>query len=252
MTNPIPIKTPQEIDSMRRGGHLLGQILSYIKKTATPGMSTYTLDQLTRQKFAELGAKPSFLGMYGFPAYICTSLNDEVVHGIPSQNKIIQTGDLLKVDCGVLLDNLHTDSAITIRIGEVSPQAEHLASTTESALAAGIAAAHPGNHVGDISAAIQTVLESAGFGVVRECTGHGVGHNLHEPPTIENFGTPGTGPILRPGMTLAIEPISTAGHYTIRELPDHWTLTTRDSSLSAHAEHTILITKNKPEILTQP
>lgn len=244
------IKTPAQIDSMRIGGKYLAQILETLEKSVKIGMSTWDLEMICRKKFAELNVEPSFLGMYGFPAYTCIYINEEVVHGIPNKKKIIRDGDLVKFDCGVLYNGMHTDSAITVPVGNVSREALNIKNSTEQALVAGIEQALAGNRVGDISHAIQKVLEGDGYGVVRECTGHGVGRKLHEDPNIPNYGTPHTGALLRAGMTLAIEPISAQGNPQIRELADGWTIVTADGKLSAHAEHTILVTENEPEILT--
>jgi len=244
------IKTPAQIEAMRIGGKFLAEILTTLEKSATVGISTWDLEMICRAKFAELKVKPSFLGMYGFPAYTCIYINEEVVHGIPNKNKIVQDGDLVKFDCGVLYNGMHTDSAITVPVGNVSKEALVLKNSAENALMAGIEQARAGNHVGDISSAIQKIIEGDGYGVVRECTGHGVGRKLHEDPNIPNYGTPHTGPLLRAGMTLAIEPILAQGDYRIKELADGWTIVTADGKLSTHVEHTILITDNEPEILT--
>lgn len=244
------IKTPAEIEAMRKGGKFLAEILTTLEKSVKPGVSTWDLEMICRDKFAELGVKPNFFGLYGFPAYTCIYINEEVVHGIPNKNKIVKDGDLVKFDCGVLYEGMNTDSAITVPVGNVSREAMNLKNSTENALMAGIEQARAGNHVGDISHAIQKVLEGDGYGVVRECTGHGVGHKLHEDPNIPNFGNPHTGMQLKAGMTLAIEPISTQGSSRINELEDGWTIITADRKLSAHTEHTILVTDKEPEILT--
>lgn len=247
----ISIKIPKQIQAMREGGKILAEILNYLKEKVEPGMSTLDLENLSQEKFKEFNVIPSFQGYHGFPASICASVNDEVVHGIPSANKIIQQGDLVKIDCGVYHKGLHTDSAITVIVGEVSHELENLVSSTYAALDEGIKNALAENTIGDISNAIQKILEENNLGVVRECTGHGIGENIHEPPTVENYGERNTGPVLKPGMTIAIEPISTLGDWHIYEKEDRWTLATKDKSFSAHAEHTILITEDSPEILTK-
>lgn len=244
------IKTPAQIESMRQSAKFLAEILSTLERSVNPGMSTWDLEMISRKKFAELNVKPNFYQLYGFPAYTCIYINEEVVHGIPKKTKIVQDGDLVKFDCGVVYEGMHSDSAITVPVGNASKEALKLKYSTENALMAGIDQARAGNHIGDISHAIQQVLEGDGYGVVRECTGHGIGTQLHEDPNIPNYGNPGEGMLLKPGMTLAIEPISTQGSPRIHELDDGWTIITADRKLSAHVEHTVLITEGDPEILT--
>lgn len=232
---------------------MLATILQELSEAALPGVSTKDLDDIARNRIKKYQVLPSFLG-YGsppFPAVLCTSINDEVVHGIPNSHRILETGDILKIDCGILHKGLHTDSCITVFVGNpVDHQKTFFIITMKKALYAAIDTVKDGVRLGDISHAMQTVVEHAGFSVVRDCTGHGVGRKLHEPPQIPNYGKRGTGPVLKSGMVLAIEPIGNMGRSEIKTLPDNWTLSTRDGSLSAQWEHTILVTHEKAEILT--
>jgi methionyl aminopeptidase len=212
-------------------------------------MKTKELDIIAARELARLGAKPSFKGYRGFPANLCVSVNDEIVHGIPGE-RILQEGDIVSLDLGGIFMGFQGDAAITVGIGEISPQAKELIETTEGALNAGIATAHPEARLGDISAAIQHYAESRGFQVVHEYTGHGIGREMHEEPQIPNFGLPGTGPVLKKGMTLALEPMVIAGDWHTRLGSDQWTVFTADSNLAAHFEHTIAITEAEPEVLT--
>jgi methionyl aminopeptidase len=212
-------------------------------------MKTGELDIITARELDRLGAKPSFKGYHGFPANLCVSVNSEVVHGIPGE-RILNEGDIVSLDFGAIFMGFQGDAAVTVGVGEISPQARQLIATTEGALKAGIAAAHPTARLGDISAAIQDCAESRGFSVVREYAGHGIGREMHEEPQIPNFGLPGTGPQLKKGMVLALEPMVNAGDWHTRLGDDHWTVYTVDGSLSAHFEHTIAITDGEPEVLT--
>jgi methionyl aminopeptidase len=217
-----------------------------------PGISTEALDSAAEEFIrSHPGATPSFKGLYGFPKSLCISINDEIVHGIPSPRRILRDGNIVSVDVGVFLNGFHADSAATFPVGEISPEAQRLLEVTREALSAGIAEARSGNHVGDIGHAIQTVAEAAGFGVVRELVGHGVGQRMHEDPQVPNHGQPRRGPRLQIGMTLALEPMITAGDYATRMLDDKWTVVTADGSLSAHFEHTVAITREGPRILTK-
>jgi methionyl aminopeptidase len=223
-------------------------------RAAKPGVSTKQLDRQAEEFIrSHPGALPSFKGLYDFPATLCTSINHEVVHGIPSAKRVLKDGDLISVDVGVQLEGLHADSAATFPVGEVSPEARHLLAVTQEALAAGIAQAKAGNHVGDIGHAVQEVAEAAGYSVVREMVGHGIGAAFHEEPQVPNFGKPKRGPRLVAGMTIAIEPMVNVGGAEIRTLADKWTVVTADGSLSAHFEHTVAIGENgeAPRILTQ-
>ncbi len=245
----IIIKSNQEIAAMRQAGRILATILETLKSQVRPEMKTKELDIITTKELEKLGAKPSFKGYRGFPANLCVSVNDEIVHGIPGE-RVLHQGDIVSLDLGTIVMGFQADAAITVSVGEVNPEAEELMETTEGALEAGIAAAYPGARLGDISAAIQNYAESRGYSVVREYTGHGIGREMHEEPQIPNFGSPGSGPVLKKGMTLALEPMVNTGGCSTRLADDHWTVLTADGSLSAHFEHTILITDAEPEILT--
>lgn len=247
----ITLKSPRELDTMRRAGRIVHDTLARMREIVEPGMSTADLDaEAERFIRSHPGATPSFKGLYGFPATLCTSVDTEIVHGIPSPRVVLREGSIVSVDVGVCLDGLHADSATTIPIGDVDEDTLRLLAVTQEALAAGIAAARVGNHVGDIGHAVQAVAEGAGYGVVRELVGHGIGARFHEEPQVPNFGSPRRGPALRAGMTLAIEPMITIGSPVTRTLPDKWTVVTQDGSLSAHFEHTVAITGDGPVILT--
>jgi methionyl aminopeptidase len=217
-----------------------------------PGVTTAELDGLARERARAAGAVPAFLGYHGFPAALCISVNDEVVHGIPSEQRVLREGDVVGLDFGVVLDGWYGDSARTVPVGRVSPEAARLLEVTEGALAHAIEAARPGGRLGDLGAAVQAFVEPRGFSVVRDFVGHGIGRQLHEPPAIPNVGTAGSGPVLRAGMVLAIEPMVNAGGHEVATLDDGWTAVTHDGSLSAHFEHTIAVTEEGPEILTLP
>jgi methionyl aminopeptidase len=249
----ITIKSPREIETMAAAGRIVAETLALVARTVRPGISTQELDRMAEGFIrSHPGAKPSFKGLYDFPATLCTSINQEVVHGIPSSQRVLQPGDLLSVDVGVWLDGLHADAAATFPVGKVSPDAERLLAVTRQALTAGVAEARAGNHVGDIGHAVQQVAEGAGYSVVRELVGHGIGSSFHEDPQVPNYGKPRRGPRLMPGMTIAIEPMVNAGAAEIRTLDDKWTVVTEDGSLSAHFEHTVAIgeTGTPPRILT--
>ncbi|HIE52921.1 MAG TPA: type I methionyl aminopeptidase [Armatimonadetes bacterium] len=247
----IRIKTPEQIARMRRSNRLARRILLTLGEHVAPGVSTKELDLLARKLVTEAGGRPSFLGYRGFPAAICASVNEVVVHGIPNDQKL-REGDILSVDFGAFLDGFHGDTAATFPVGKINSQAQHLLKVTYSALWRGIEAAVVGNRIGDISHAIQSYVESQGCGVVRKLVGHGVGREMHEDPQVPNFGRPRTGPRLRPGMTLAIEPMITAGSYRVKVLPDGWTVVTADGSLAAHFEHTVVVLSDGPEVLSLP
>jgi methionyl aminopeptidase len=237
----ITIKSPKEIETMAAAGRIVAETLALV------GRHRIAEDFIRSHP----GAKPSFKGLYDFPATLCTSINNEVVHGIPSARRVLRDGDLVSVDVGVWLDGLHADSAATFPVGKVSPEAERLLKVTQEALAAGIAQARAGNHVGDIGAAVQAVAEKAGYSVVRELVGHGIGSSFHEEPQVPNYGKPKRGPRLTPGMTIAIEPMVNAGGPEIRTLDDKWTVVTEDGSLSAHFEHTVAIAEKDARVLTR-
>ncbi len=236
---------------MRRAGRIVHDTLALMHEIVRPGLSTEDLDaEAERFIRSHPGATPSFKGLYGFPKTLCTSVDIEIVHGIPSKKKLLESGSIVSVDVGVCIDGLHADSATTIPVGPVSEDIVRLLTVTKASLDAGIAAALVGNRVGDIGHAVQTVAEAAGYGVVRELVGHGIGTRFHEEPQVPNFGTPGKGPALRAGMTIAIEPMITMGSPETKTLADKWTVVTADRSLSAHFEHTVALTGNGPVILT--
>ncbi len=244
------IKTRQEIEAMRASGRMLATVLEVLKAHVIVGMSTKDLAQIAKQELRGLGGQPTFLGYFGYPDVLCVSVNDEVVHGIPRPNHMIRSGDVVSLDFGVTYKGMITDGATSLIAGTASEKVTRLLSSTHQSLMAGIGVVESGCHVGDISAAVQKVLDAAKYGIVRDLVGHGVGHELHEDPNIPNYGKKGTGEILQAGMTIAIEPMATTGSYDIKTDPDHWTVRTADGSLAAHFEHTVLITENGPEILT--
>ncbi|HEU5260297.1 MAG TPA: type I methionyl aminopeptidase [Gemmatimonadales bacterium] len=249
----ITIKSPREIETMAAAGRIVAETLALVQRHVHPGVSTEALDRLAEEFIrSHPGARPSFKGLYDFPATLCTSINQEVVHGIPSPQRVLEEGDLLSVDVGVWLEGLHGDSAATFPVGKVSPEAGRLLQVTREALAAGVAQARAGNHIGDIGHAVQQVVERAGYSVVRELVGHGIGSSFHEEPQVPNYGKPRRGPRLLPGMTIAIEPMVNVGGPEIRTLDDKWTVVTQDGSLSAHFEHTVAVVENggPPRILT--
>ena len=246
----VSIKSEREIKLMKEAGRLLAITHDELSRALKPGMSTWEIDHLGEEIIRSFGCVPNFLHYNGFPASICVSVNDEVVHGIPSKKRIIQEGDIVSLDAGLIYKGYHSDAARTHAIGEVNPEAAKLIQVTRESFFEGIKFAKAGNHLHDISAAIQKYAESFGFGVVRDLVGHGIGTHLHEDPEIPNFKTRGRGIKLRPGMTLAIEPMITAGRYDVEWLDDGWTVVTVDGSLAAHYENTVLITEGEPEILT--
>jgi len=234
---------------MRQAGRIVATVLEVLKLQVRPGMKTEELDVIVARELESLGARPSFKGYRGFPANLCVSVNNEIVHGIPGK-RVLHEGDIVSLDFGAIFMGFHSDAAVTAGVGNISPEAEQLMQTTEGALKAGIAAAYPGARLGDISAAIQHYAESRGYSVVREYTGHGIGREMHEEPQIPNFGPPGQGPVLKKGMTLALEPMVNIGDWRTRLGDNHWTVFTSDGSLSAHFEHTIVVTDAEPEVLT--
>jgi methionyl aminopeptidase len=245
----IIIKSEREIALMRQAGRIVGAVLDILMKQVKPGMKTKELDIIAGREVERLGGKPSFKGYRGFPANLCVSINNEIVHGIPGE-RVLRQGDIVSLDMGATFKGFQGDAAVTVGVGEISSEARELMATTESVLQAGIATARSGARLGDISATIQNYAESKGYSVVREYTGHGIGRELHEEPQIPNFGLPGTGPVLKKGMTLALEPMVNMGDWRTRVGDDQWTVLTADGSLSAHFEHTIAITDGEPEILT--
>lgn len=248
----VTLKSAREIEIMARAGAIVAGVHALMGRILEPGLTTEDLDREAEAFIRRHpGARPSFKGLYGFPKTLCTSVNEEIVHGIPSRKRVLREGSIVSVDVGVQLEGLHADAAVTLPVGRVSPAAARLLAVTQECLAAGIAAAVVGNHIGDIGYAVQRVAEAAGCGVVRELVGHGIGEKFHEEPQVPNHGLPKRGPKLVAGMTLAIEPMITAGHYTTRTLPDRWTVVTADGSLSAHFEHTVAVTPDGPRILTR-
>jgi methionyl aminopeptidase len=245
----IPIKSPTEIERMRAACAAAAQILKAVVALVEPGRTTKELDEAAGDVIVKCGGTSPFLGYKGYPGNICVSVNDEVVHGIPGKRRL-QYGDIVSLDVGVVLNGFVGDNATTVPVGLVAPRTQELLQVTEQALHAGIAQARAGNRVGDISHAVQVAVEARGFSVVREFVGHGVGRKMHEEPQIPNYGQPGEGPKLKPGMTLAIEPMINAGVSAVQMLSDGWTVVTADGSPSAHFEHTVLVTVDEPEILT--
>jgi methionyl aminopeptidase len=247
----IALKSERELALMAEGGRILAATMAMLRAAVRPGMTTLDLDQLAEDFIrTHPGATPSFKGLYGFPGTLCTSINEEIVHGIPSRKRVLRDGDMLKIDIGVRFAGLHTDSATSIAVGEVDRTSRRLMDVTIEALGAGIAAARSENHIGDIGAAVQAVVERAGFSVVRDLVGHGIGEQFHEEPQVPNFGKPKRGTKLVPGLTIAIEPMVNVGGAKTRTLSDKWTIVTADGSRSAHFEHTVAITENGPRILT--
>jgi methionyl aminopeptidase len=248
----IQLKSPREIEIMAHGGKILGATVEMLRREARVGMSTWQLDELAESFIrSHLGATPSFKGLYGFPGSVCASINEEIVHGIPSRRRVLKDGDIISIDVGVKFEGFHTDSATTVGVGEVSDESQRLLDVTQRALVAGVAAALPNNHIGDIGAAIQAVVDASGFTIVRDLVGHGIGVAFHEEPQVPNYGKPRRGTKLMPGLTIAIEPMVNAGGPATRTMPDRWTVVTVDGSRSAHFEHTVAITETGARILTQ-
>jgi methionyl aminopeptidase len=246
----IICKSPAEIEKMRRSGRLVRELLQELSQRARPGARTLDLEKYAEKRLAEVGAQPAFKGYRGYPCCLCTSVNDQIIHGIPSDRRL-KEGDVLSVDLGVVLDGYYGDSAVTVPVGEISEGAKKLLRVTEEALEQAIEKVRPGNRLGDVSAAVQEHVESNGFSVVREFVGHGIGRELHEEPQIPNFGPPGRGPVLKEGMVLAIEPMVNAGSPGTRVLDDHWTAVTVDGEYSAHFEHMVAVAGNGPDVLTR-
>lgn len=251
------IKTPQEIKILREGGRILARILALLAEAVRPGISTLELDTLARTAIEKAGAEAAFPGYQThaeappFPAALCTSINEEIVHCIPKESRILEEGQIIGLDLGIKYRGLFTDAAVTVAVGEASEEAQNLIAVTKQALREGIKEARPGKTIGDIAAAIEQTAKQAGFGVVRDLVGHGVGHAIHEPPNVPNYGRPGTLETLRVGMVLAIEPMFTAGTHLIKFLDDGWTVVTADGSLSAHFEHTVAVTEHGSLVLTE-
>lgn len=244
------IKTKEEIEEMRKGGRIAASILNKLKESAKPGVTTLELDYLAERLISEANVRASFKGFGGYPAHICTSINEEVVHGIPSK-LILKEGDILGIDLGILCNGFHTDTALTCAIGKINPDAQKLIEVTKKSLDKAISIIRPGIRLGDIGNLIQSTVEKEGFSVVRDLVGHGIGKDLQEKPSIPNYGKKSEGLILKEGMTLAIEPMVNTGDFKVKVLDDGWTVVTLDKSLSAHFEHTIVVTKTGAEILTK-
>lgn len=246
----IIVKSPSEIELMRQAGAIVGRAIDALSRVVEPGITTGDLDVLAERVIRENGGTPSFKGYRGFPASICTSVNAEIVHGIPGKRVLIE-GDIVAIDVGAIYNGFQGDAAVTVGVGRISGEAQKLIDVARRSLEAGISKARRGARLSDISAAIQICAEASGFTPVREYVGHGIGREMHEEPSIPNFGPAGKGPVLRQGMALALEPMINAGGWRTRVLEDHWTVVTADGSLSAHFEHTIVVTQGEPEILTR-
>lgn len=247
-------KPPEALKKMRRAGRVVAEMHAEIRKAIRPGVTTAELDRIGREVLDRRGARSNFLG-YGHPPFtgvICASPNDVIVHGVPSPKVVLREGDIISIDCGAIVDGWHGDAAFTAGVGEIDPEAQRLIDVAEQSLQAAIAAMVDGGRLSDIGHAVQTVAEGAGFSVVREYVGHGIGTRLHEPPDVKNYGEPGKGMKLRPGMVLAVEPMINAGAKETRLMDDQWTVRTADGSLSAHVEHSICVTEDGPEVFTLP
>jgi methionyl aminopeptidase len=247
----VQLKSKAEIEQMRRAGAIVGQVLHEIKELVRPGATTADLDAFAFSRTKELGAKPAFKGYHGFPATLCVSVNEEVVHGIPSKKRVLKDGDIVSIDFGVIYDGWFGDSAKTFAVGTVDPKTTKLVETTEKSLYLGIDEVRPGAHLFNIGAAIQNFVEQFGYSVVREFVGHGIGRSLHEDPQVPNFGVRGKGLLLKPGMVIAIEPMINAGKPGVKVLADGWTAVTVDQAMSAHFEHTVAVTETGYDILTK-
>ena len=247
----IVLRTAKEIDMMRKACQISAEALQIAGEAVKPGITTYEIDQIAYRYIKKQGAEPNFLNYNGFPATACISINDEVIHGIPSKNRVLKEGDIVSIDLGAKVNGYNGDNAATFACGTISDEAKRLCDTTRESLYLGIEQAIAGNRIGDIAFAIQSYCEERGFSVVREFTGHGIGTHLHEDPSVPNYGTAGRGQRLLPGMTIAIEPMINMGSKAIKCLPDGWTVKTLDGKLSAHFEHTVAITKGEPIILTK-
>jgi methionyl aminopeptidase len=245
----IIIKSEVEIEYMRRAGKVVSNTLARLEEVIKPGITTAEVDRLAEEYILKQGAKPSFKGYHGFPASICASVNDEVVHGIPG-DRVLQEGDIISIDCGAMLNGYHGDAARTIGVGKISEQAAQLIKVTQDSFFAGVKKAEIGNRLTDISFEIQKCVESFGFSVVRDYVGHGIGKDIHEDPEVPNFGRPGRGPKLVKGMVLAIEPMVNIGKFYVKTMPNGWTVVTEDGTWSAHYENTVVMLENGPEILT--
>lgn len=248
----INCKSQAELEKMRRSGSLVRQVLNAVKAVVAPGVTTMDLERVAEDKIRDLGARSAFKGYHDYPCVLCTSVNNEIIHGIPSEKRMLKEGDIVSIDCGVVLDGYYGDAAITVPVGgTLEPQLKKLLDVTEASLKKGIEEVRLGKTVGDVGAAVQEYVEANGFSVVREFVGHGIGTHLHEEPQVPNFGVRGHGPRLREGMVLAIEPMVNVGKPGTRVLGDQWTAVTLDGSYSAHFEHCVAVTRNGPMILTE-
>jgi methionyl aminopeptidase len=248
----IQLKSAREIERMAQGGAILAAARDLLERSVRPGMSTAELDGIAEEFIrSHEGARPSFKGLYGFPGSICASINEEIVHGIPSRKRLLREGDIASLDIGVFYEGFHTDSATTVAVGNISEESARLLHATRSALEAGIAEVRLGNHIGDVGAAVERVVVAAGFSVVRDLVGHGIGESFHEEPQVPNYGKPKRGVRLQPGMTFAIEPMVNMGRPETRTLGDRWTIVAADGSRSAHFEHTVAVTADGPLVLTR-
>ena len=247
----VVLKSASEIEKMRRAGRVVREVLELVRSKVKPGVTTYDLEKAAIERLNELGIKPAFKGYHGFPCALCTSINSEVVHGIPSPKRVLKNGDIVSVDFGVVADGYYGDAAITVPVGAIDPKNARLLRATEESLAAAIRAVRPGATLGDIGAAVQAVVEGEGFSVVRDFVGHGIGVQMHEDPQIPNFGEAGRGMKLKEGMVLAIEPMVNAGRPDVMVLEDGWTAVATDGSMSAHFEHTVAVTATGARILTE-
>jgi methionyl aminopeptidase len=246
----IQLKTDAEIATMRRAGLVVADVLTKLRAAVRPGITTADLDELASRLIAGAGATPSFLGYHGYPAVICTSVNEEIVHGIPSRTKILCDGDVISIDCGAIVDGWHGDAAVTVPVGEPTDEVARLLAVCEEALWRGLAAATLGGRVSDIGHAIESYVRPLGYGIVEEYTGHGIGTEMHQQPDVPNYGRPGRGPRIVRGLVLAVEPMLTLGKRHTRTLADGWTVVTRDGSAAAHFEHTFTVTEDGPVVLT--
>jgi methionyl aminopeptidase len=248
----IILKTSQEIELIAKASRVVALTIAFLRERVKPGITTADLDRWAEEFIVREGARPAFKGYRGYPATLCTSVNEEVVHGIPSSRKRLNEGDIIGVDVGAIVEGYHGDAAVTLPVGAISEAAARLIRVTEASLEAGLAQVRVGNRLSDVSHAIQTVAEDEGYSVVTDFVGHGIGRNLHEDPQVPNFGRPGQGPRLKEGLVLAIEPMVNVGRPSVKVLADGWTAVTKDGSLSAHFEHTVAVTKNGPLVLTRP
>ena len=247
----IVLKSPREIALMRRGGHILADVIDHLRETVKPGLSTLEIDEDVEAFINARGAQPAFKGYRGFPATVCISINDEVVHGIPSAHRRVKEGDIVGLDLGCIVEGYYADCAVTLALGDIPPRVQELLDATRESLERAVGECVPGRRLSDVSHAVQSHVEARGFSVVRAFVGHGIGRALHEEPQVPNFGDPGRGPLLKPGMVLAIEPMVTMGSWEVKILDDGCTAVTRDGSLAAHFEHTIAVMEHGPEVLTR-